>query len=108
MAAEDGFFDGVWRKVTDGLSEAVTVRPEGEAEGDGPLERLARAERRLAAGNLAEAVAELDGLSGAAREAAAAWLDKARARLAADAAIDALAALALGRMAAPAGENAGG
>jgi uroporphyrinogen-III synthase len=106
--ADDGFFGKAWRKITDGVSEAVTVRPEGEAVGDGPLERLARAETRLAEFKLTEAVAELDGLAGAPREAAAFWLDQAKARLAADRAIEALQALALGQLAAPAASGAGG
>lgn len=106
--ADDGFFGKAWRKIADGVSEAVTVRPEGEAVGEGPLERLARAETRLAEFKLADAVAELDGLAGAPREAAATWLDQAKARLAADRAIEALQALALGQLAAPAANGAGG
>jgi len=106
--AADGFFSNAWRNITDGVSEAVTVRPEGEAVGDGPLERLARAETRLAEFKLADAVAELDGLTGAPRDAAASWLDRAKARLAADRAIEALQALALGQLAAPATSGAGG
>ena len=107
-AADDGFLSTTWRKISDGVSDAVTVRPEGEVEGDGPLERLARAETRLAEFKLADAVAELDGLSGAPRDAAAAWLDQAKARLATDKAIEALQALALGQLAAPAANGAGG
>ena len=107
-AADDGFLSKTWRKISDGVSDAVTVRPEGEVEGDGPLERLARAEARLAEFKLADAVAELDGLSGAPRDAAAAWLDQAKARLAADKAIEELQALALGQLAAPAANGAGG
>ncbi len=107
-AADDGFLSKTWRKISDGVSDAVTVRPEGEVEGDGPLERLARAEARLAEFKLADAVAELDGLSGAPRVAAAAWLDQAKARLATDKAIEELQALALGQLAAPAANGAGG
>lgn len=106
--ADDGFLSKTWRKISDGVSDAVTVRPEGEAEGDGPLERLARAETRLSEFKLADAVAELDGLSGAPRDAAAAWLDQAKARLATDRAIEELQALALGQLAAPAANGAGG
>ncbi|MFM9844177.1 MAG: uroporphyrinogen-III synthase [Dongiaceae bacterium] len=106
--AGDGFFSKTWRKISNGVSEAVTVRPEGEAVGDGPLERLARAEVRLAELKLADAVAELDGLTGAPRDAAAPWLDQAKARLAADKAIEELQALALGHLASPAANGAGG
>jgi uroporphyrinogen-III synthase len=107
-AADDGFLSETWRKISDGVSDAVTVRPVGEVEGDGPLERLARAEARLAEFKLADAVAALDGLSGAPRDAAAAWLDQAKARLATDKAIEELQALALGQLAAPAANGAGG
>ena len=107
-AADDGFLSKTWRKISDGVSDAVTLRPEGEVEGDGPLERLARAEARLAEFKLADAVAELDGLSGAPRDAAAAWLDQAKARLATDKAIEELQALALEQLAAPAANGAGG
>jgi uroporphyrinogen-III synthase len=106
--ADEGFLSKTWRKISDGVSDAVTVRPEGEVEGDGPLERLARAEARLAEFKLADAVAELDGLSGTPRDAAAAWLDRAKARLATDKAIEALQALALGQLAGPAANGAGG
>jgi uroporphyrinogen-III synthase len=67
------------------LSEAVTIRPVGaQAEGDGPLPRLARAEAKLKAGDLAATVAELDGLQGKAAAAAQPWLEGAKARLAQD------------------------
>jgi hypothetical protein len=51
---------------------------------------VARAEAALEQGNLAAAVAELEGLEGAAADAAAPWLAEARARLAAQAALAAL------------------
>jgi uroporphyrinogen-III synthase len=94
-AADQGFFGKTWDRIAEGVSEAVTVRPEGEAQGDGPLERLARAELRLSESKLADAVAELDGLSGPAREAAAPWLEQAKARLAVDAAMETLSEMAL-------------
>ena len=67
------------------LSEVIVVRPVGgDAEGDGPLARLARGEAKLGAGDLAGAVAELSPLEGGAAKAAADWLAKAQARLAQD------------------------
>lgn len=87
------------------LSELVSVRPVGEdVEGDDAAARTARAEARLGKGDLAGAVAELDGLSGKAVEAAAGWLADARARLAAEDAIAALQSLAVARLA-PAGSG---
>ena len=92
---DQGFFGKTWDRIAEGMSDAVTVRPEGEAEGNGPLERLARAELRLSESKLADAVTELEGLAGPAREAAAPWLDQAKARLAVDAAMETLSAMAL-------------
>ena len=94
-ATDQGFFGKTWDRIAEGMSDAVTVRPEGEAEGNGPLERLARAELRLSESKLADAVAELEGLSGPAREAAAPWLDQAKARLAVDGAMETLSQMAL-------------
>ncbi len=64
------------------LAGVVSVRRTGDGiEGNSAEARVARAEVRLAAGELAGAVAELDGLEGAAREAARDWLSDARTRL---------------------------
>ena len=82
MAADAGGNESWWRRMTHRLSEIVTVRPVGEdVAGDGPLERLARAEAALSAGNLAKTVDELSGLQGEAAKRAAGWLAGARARL---------------------------
>lgn len=73
------------------LADVVSVRRTGsDVEGDSAEARVARAEVHLAAGELAGAVAELEGLKSAAREAAQDWLSDARARLGAE---DALARL---------------
>ncbi|MBL8708549.1 MAG: uroporphyrinogen-III synthase [Rhodospirillaceae bacterium] len=90
------------------LSELITVRPVGDVAGEGALAALARAEARLAAGNLADAVAEIDTLSGQAADIAAPWRARASARLAADTAAVQLAtfsAEALVPLAAPAQSN---
>lgn len=82
------------------LSELVSVRPVGEdVEGDDASARVARAEAMLSKGDLATAVGELDGLSGKARAEAAAWLGDAQARLDAEAALAALQAAAVARLA---------
>jgi hypothetical protein len=102
VAAERGdagggdWFEDLWLS----LGDLVTVRPIGEVAGDGAAARVARAEQRLAAGDLAAAVAELEGLAGAPAEAAAPWLAAAKGRLEALAAADALMQQALARLAA--------
>lgn len=70
----------------------VSVRPVGDVPGDGPGERVARAEVRLSENALGAAITELEGLTGPAAEAAAAWLDDARARVAVDQAMAGLQA----------------
>ncbi len=74
------------QKTLNRLSELVTVRPVGDVEGDGALAHLARAEARLAEGDLEAAAAEIKALGGQAAEAAKAWTGQAEARLAVDAA----------------------
>jgi len=76
--AADG--DAVDRLVAD-LSLLLGGRPVGEVEGDGADARLARAELRLEQGDLAAALAEVKALEGAA--AAAPWIERAEARIAA-------------------------
>lgn len=102
-AAGSGGDEGDWvadmkRRVT-GL---VAVRPTGPVEGDGTSAIVARAEAHLDAGNLNAAVSELEKLKGAAAEAAKPWLEKARARLAANEALGTLARAVAG------GSGAGG
>ncbi len=76
------------------LGRLVSVRRTGEVAGAETGAVLARAEARLGTGDLGAAVAELAGLQGAAAEATADWLDGAEARLAAERALDDLAAAA--------------
>ncbi len=79
--------DSSWfNRVLGELAKGVTIRPVGEVEGSSPLARLARAEARLGAGDLAAAVAELQGLTDKPKAVAADWLRDAEARLARDAA----------------------
>ncbi|MGE5548257.1 MAG: COG4223 family protein [Solirubrobacterales bacterium] len=82
-----------WRDTLHRVSTLVTVRREdGNAAGQGPAAITARAQARLATGDLAGAVSQVEQLGGAPAEAAAAWLADAQARLAADAATGALTA----------------
>lgn len=89
--------DGGWvEQALAGLASVVTVRPTGEeVGGTGPGAAVARAEARLAAGDLDGAVAALASLRGPAAAAAADWLDGARARLAAERGLKALHAHAV-------------
>lgn len=76
------------------LGRLVSVRRTGEVAGAATDAVLARAETRLGSGDLGAAVAELGALQGDAAEAAADWLGEAEARLAAERALDDLAAAA--------------
>lgn len=72
------------------ISSLITIRPVGERAGDDAPAIVARAEARLARGDLEAAVRELEGLRGGAALAAAEWLGRARARLDAGQALAAL------------------
>lgn len=71
-----------WLSQTlDRVSSVVTVRRVGDVAGDSVEARVARAELRVSAGDLAAAVDELGELEGRAGKAAGLWLAAARARL---------------------------
>jgi uroporphyrinogen-III synthase len=90
-----GWWDRLWARI----SALVTVRRAGaDAEGPSADAVAARAEAKVKAGDLAGAAAELDALHGLPADAARPWLDQAKARLAADAALDTLSSLALARL----------
>jgi hypothetical protein len=73
------------------LMRLVTVRPVGgDVEGESAAARVARAEAKLAEGDLAAAVAEIEQLSGPAAAAAAPWLQDAKLRLDAEVALASL------------------
>lgn len=83
--------DGLLDQAAGNLLSLVTVRPVGaDVQGDDPAARVARAEARLADGDLAGAVAEIEALEGPAADAAAPWLAAAKARLDAEAALASL------------------
>lgn len=95
----DGWVDRTLGK----LSRIFTFRRTGPgaAQGDDENGRVARAELRLAAGDLAEAVAILEGLKGPALGYAGPWLKEAHARLVVDASIKTLFSEALSRAGRP-------
>lgn len=72
------------------LAGLVRIRRVGDLPGETTEARLARAEQRLNENNLAAAVREVEGLQGAAAETLRPWLEAARGRLAAEAALVAL------------------
>lgn len=81
------------------VSSLVSVRRTDGAGDPASVDAMvARAENRLAAGDLAGAVEALDGLPEAARNAAAGWLETAGSRLEVDGALDDLHTLALDRL----------
>jgi len=86
-----GFFD----KLMSSAQSLVEVRPVGMVEGDGAAEIVARMEVHLKAGDYAAAVAEYDKLPEASKVAGAAFVDRVKARLAADAMVDTILASAL-------------
>jgi hypothetical protein len=92
------------------LSRLVTVRRVGEdaAAEDTVTGRLARAELRLAAGDLTGAVAAIEGLTGKPAAAAAGWLADARAHLEAEDALATANAEAIRVLGGGAGKGAAG
>ena len=98
--------EGSWLDQTVArLAELATLRRVGEVAGEEADARVARAETRLAEGDLAAAVAEVEGLAEAPGRVAADWLSDARARLATARALAVLDARALAAYAAPAGSG---
>jgi uroporphyrinogen-III synthase len=84
---------GWWRQTLDRLASLVTIeREDGNVAGSSPAAIVARAQAALASGDLAQAAAEMDGLSGGPAEQAAPWLADAKARLAAGKAVSELTA----------------
>lgn len=82
-----------WRQTLARMASLVTVeRDDGAAAGTGPAAVLARAQAALLQSDLATAVAEIATLTGGPAEQAAPWLAEAKARLAAEEAINDLTA----------------
>ncbi|HZS81653.1 MAG TPA: mitofilin family membrane protein [Stellaceae bacterium] len=101
-AKEGGWVDTILR----GLHIRVRQIGTGAASGSGPAAAVAKAEAALAGGDLAAAVAALQDLRGQAALAAKPWLDEARRRLEAEAALAAATNLAATRLAASGGSGA--
>lgn len=103
-AAERGEGANWIDSVTGKLSTLVTVRRQGGGVvGSSADAIVARAEAALGENNLGKAVEELAALQGAGAGAAAAWLDDAKARLAADQAARALTQRAIALLPAASG-----
>jgi len=77
----------------------VQVRDLGETTGDDPEAIVSRVEAACRRGDIAGALAAFDKLPAPAREAAGDWPAKARARQAADAALQSIREAAIGRLA---------
>lgn len=90
-AASDGWLD----RAASRLRQLVTVRRTGEVEGGETDAIVARAEVRLADGDLAGALRELEALQGPAAERAEPWQRAAEARLLAERAVARLQARAI-------------
>ncbi len=72
---------GGWSQLWTNFTSMVSWRSTAEQEGSSTESRLARAEIRLKAGDLAAAVRELSAIKGAARKSLSPWLQKASARI---------------------------
>jgi len=101
-APAQNWMEKVWRR----LSSMVSIRRKGEVAGDDPAALVARAEVRLAAGDLTAAVHELKALPEAATAVAAPWMQRAESRLKAMAALEQLTRQAVSRLARPSGTAA--
>ena len=76
----DGFLQRTWQRV----GSLITIRRVGEVDGEETDAILARAERRLVAGELAATIELMERLTGPTSVAAQAWLDRAKTRLRAE------------------------
>ncbi len=98
--AASGWVDRTLQRIRN----TVSIRRIGaDVPGDTPGAKVARAEAKLNRGNLGSAIAELDGLTGAAASVSATWRDAARARHDAEVAAGDLEALAIARLQAGSG-----
>jgi len=94
IPAEAGWRAHAWAQ----LRGLITIRRIDGAGQSAPEAAVNAAERSLAAGDLASAVAALDPLTGPAAEAARPWLQMARQRLAAETALRQIEALLVARL----------
>jgi hypothetical protein len=106
LAADRTRDDAVWyRQVLGRIGDVVSVRRiGGDASGDSADAIVARAEGKLADGDLAGVVAEVSALQGRAAEVAGPWLASAREALDAEKAVAAINAKALAALAGAKGQ----
>ncbi|MBV1886301.1 MAG: hypothetical protein KUG61_04400, partial [Parvibaculaceae bacterium] len=76
--------EGFWARMVASASSIITIRKQGEIDGNDTQAVIARMEQRMAANDLAGAVDQSGLLLGVAKDAAAPWVDTARARLTLD------------------------
>ncbi|MEK9833231.1 MAG: uroporphyrinogen-III synthase, partial [Rhodospirillaceae bacterium] len=89
---------------TDRINDIISIRRTGaDVAGDSVEARIARAELLLAGRDVAGAVAELDGVSGAAGDLLAPWMARALGHLDARAALSEIEAQAIARLRAEGG-----
>jgi hypothetical protein len=93
--------EGWWSRIWANLMSLVSARTVGETDLNTNEGRLARAEVRLAAGDLSAAVKELNAIEGEAREPLKVWLGDAKARLDLEATLAELNTRAIEALASP-------
>ncbi|MGH7031431.1 MAG: COG4223 family protein, partial [Stellaceae bacterium] len=87
-----------WAQALDRMRQLVTIRRIDAAAKTGPEAAVGGAQQALARGDLAAAVSALNGLTGTNAEAARPWLETARERLAAEAALTQLQGMLVARL----------
>ena len=103
-ASRSGASDDLVDRLTDRINDIISIRRTGaDVAGDSVEARIARAELLLAGRDVAGAVAELDGVSGAAGDLLAPWMARARGHLDARAALSEIEAQAIARLRAEGG-----
>ncbi len=95
-----------WAQVLERLRGLVTIRRIDGAAKTGPQAAIGGAQSALARGDLAGAVSDLDRLNGTHAEAARAWIEMARERLAAERALAQLQEVLSARLATAPGASA--
>lgn len=89
---------GILDRLERGASSLVRVRPVGAATGNDPAALVARIEDALGHGDVAAAISAWDQLPAPAKNVTGDWASDARARVAADAAAQAILAAAIDRL----------
>jgi len=92
----------MWSALWANFMATISARPLGETPVNSTAGRIARAETRMKAGDLAAAVRELNAIQGAARAPLAPWLAQASARVHLESALAKLNTQAVAALSAPA------